>query len=181
MRRMLKHSESSESEKLVPKLSRNNGHGGARQGAGRPRKWSFFFVLTIGQACEVSWRDAVAIALEAEKDRLFKTESDMQSLWDSAQHVPVGRRRQWYNGNEGEMHRADIETELQALNGTPDNPDPPPRIIRFKAKPARGTRKRIIAEIAKQFDLPESVVDNLWQAYRRFERKLSNPRDSQET
>lgn len=156
-------------------------HGGARRGAGRPRKWSFADVLTVGQACEVAWRDAVANALEAEKVRLFRTESDIQSLWDAAQRVPVGRRRQWYDGDEGETHRADIETELHALNGIPDNPDPPPRITRIMARPQRGTRRRIIVEIAKQFGLPESAVDNLWQAYRRFERELSEPQDSAET
>lgn len=158
-----------------------NKHGGARPGSGRPLKWHFDHVLTIGQACEVEWRKAVAAAFEAEQVRLFRTESDIQSLWDAAQRVSVGQRRQWYEGDEGETHRADIETELHALNGTPDNPDPPPRITRIKARPPRGTRRRIIAEIAEQFGLSESAVDNLWQAYRRFERELSEPQDPAET
>ncbi|RVU06264.1 hypothetical protein EOE18_05365 [Novosphingobium umbonatum] len=156
-------------------------HGGARRGAGRPRKWRFDDVLKVGQACEVAWRDAVANAFEAEKVRFFRTESDIQSLWDAAQRVPVSQRLQWYDDDEGETHRADIETELHALNETPDNPDPPPRITRIMTRPPRGTRRRIIAEIAERFGLPESVVDNLWQAYRRFERELSESQDSGET
>ena len=156
-------------------------HGGARRGSGRPRKWRFADVLTVGQACEVAWRDAVAAALEAERDRLFRTESDIQSLWDAAQRIPVGHRQQWYDGDEGETHRADVETEIHELNGTPDDAVPPPRGIRLRTKPPRGTRKRIIAECAAQFDLSDSAVDNLWQAYRRFEGELSEAQDSAET
>jgi hypothetical protein len=53
-----------------------------------------------------------------------------------------------------------------------------PRVFKVPTKPPRGTRQRIIKEVAKEYDLAESVVDNLWKAYRRFEREL---RDSAET
>lgn len=155
---------------------RNSGHGGTRQGAGRPRKWSFDDVLTVGQACEVAWRGAVANAFEAAELKLFRMDSDIQSLWDTAQGVPVEQRKQWYASEKGKTHHADIKIELHALNGTPDDPDPPSRGIRITAKPPRGTRKRIIAETAKQFGLPDSAVDALWQEYRRFEREQQSYR-----
>lgn len=153
-------------------------HGGVRSGAGRPLKWDFEHILTVGLACEVKWRTAVKAAIGAKSDRHFSVESDIQSLWDVAQRVPVSNRRQWYDGEEGEIHRADIKTELHSLNGTPDEDGPPPRVISILAKPPRGTRKLIIAEIAEQFGLRESTVDNLWQAYRRFEREMAERQQS---
>ena len=162
----------------MPKPIRNSGHGGARRGAGRPPKWSFNDVLTVGQACEVAWGAAVANAFEAAEVKVFRSDSDIQSLWDGAQRVPVGQREQWYCSDAGKTHQADIKTELEWQNGTPDNPDPPTRGIRIEAKAPRGTRKRIIAECAKQYGLPDSAVDALWQEYRRFKREL---RDSAET
>ena len=126
----------------------------------------------------IVWRREAKTALEAQLDRLFSVDSDIQSLWDAAQRVPVANRRQWFEGDEGETHRADIETELHWLTGTNDEANPPPRLMNVTAKPKRGTRKGIIAEIARQFGMTESAVDNLWQAYRRFERELQ---DSAET
>lgn len=156
-------------------------HGGYRPGAGRPRKWTFDDILTVGQACEVAWREAKAFAFEAEKTRLFQKETDIQSLWDEAQRVPVRLRKGWHDSEDGEAHRADVETELHMLNGTPDSLDPPARRIRIVSRPPRGTRKRIIAEVARRFSMTESATDNLWQAYRRFERELREPQNSAES
>lgn len=149
-----------------------SGHGGARRGAGRPRKWCFEDVLTIGQACEVKWREAAKAAFESERERLFSEVSDIQSLWDAAQCVPVRERRRWLTSEKFEQHRADVETELHALHGTRDDLGAPRRGVHIAARPPRGTRKRIIGEVAEQFSLRESAVDSLWQEYRRFEREL---------
>lgn len=149
-------------------------HGGARRGAGRPRKWHLDDVLRIGQACECKWREAVNVAFDVEQEKLFRVNSDIADLWNAAQSVPISKRKAWLRSEAYDLHRDDIETELAAMNGT----SPSPRIVSIKAKPPRGTRKQIIKEVASQSNFAESVVDNLWQAYRRLEREL---RDSAET
>lgn len=148
------------------------GHGGKRPGAGRPRKWSFEVMLTVGQACENRWRYEVGRAYDAASAKLFGSDADLISLWEAVQEVPLGERRAWLAGEDGEMHRADVEVELDALTGS-DGPEVgQSRIVTISSKPRRGTRKHIIASVASQFALRKTVVDNLWQAYRRFE--LSN-------
>lgn len=147
-----------------------SGHGGKRPGAGRPRKWPFEVLLTVGQACENRWRDEVRRAFDAASAKLFGSDADLVSLWEAAQNVPMGERRAWLASEDGEMHRADVEVELDALAGSDGPEGGSSRIVAISSKPPRGTRKHIIASVASQFALQQTEVDNLWQAYRRFER-----------
>lgn len=161
-------------------------HGGARRGAGRPRKWIFDDVLTIGQACEVKWREASKRAVEA-RFAALANQDKIQALWEGVQAIPVPQRKAWLESEAYKDHSGDIESWLHARAGTPFNDvtanykGKAPRVVTLSTKPPKRTRQRIIAEIAKQFGLPDSAVDNLWQAYRRFERELLEPQDSAET
>lgn len=149
-------------------------HGGARPGSGRPRKWSFTHVLAIGQACEEKWRDASTEAFEARLAALPYA-GKIQALWDRAQAIPVPQRKAW---PKREDHSGDLESWLHAAAGTPFDYDKGkfggdvPRRVALSAKPPKGTRTRIIDEVATQNNLSTTTVDNLWQAYRRFESKL---------
>lgn len=147
-----------------------NGHGGKRPGAGRPKKWSFEVILRVGQACENKWRDEVARAFDAASAKMFGFDADLVALWEAVQKVPLGERRAWLAGADGEMHQADVEVELDVLTGRGEAKTEPSKVVSISSKPPRGTRKRIIASVAAQFSLREPEVDNLWQAYRRFER-----------
>ena len=160
-----------------------NRHGGARSGAGRPPKWSFDHVLTIGQACEVKWRDASKLAVEARFAALANQEK-IQALWEGVQAIPVPQRKAWLESEAYKDHSGDIESWLHARAGTPfddvtaNYEGKAPRVVTISTKPPKGTRQRIVGEVAMETGQSESVVDNLWQAYRRFEREL---RDSAET
>jgi len=161
----------------VPKLSKNSGHGGARSGAGRPRKHDFWEMLTIGQDCETRWRGESKLAIEAGLSRLSHADN-IRTLQEGAQAIPVSQRKAWLAGDGYDDHRGDIEAFLHDRAGTPFSDESgnylgaAPRLVTVSAKPPRGTRKRIISEVATFSGLSESAVDNLWQAYRRFEREL---------
>ena len=165
-----------------------NGHGGKRKGAGRPRKWSFDDVLRVGQACEVQWRKAQAVAYDAARDELFRERTELSTVWKQAKQVPAQDRGVWRTSEAGQQHSADVDTELESLQtyhvGKPSAAiasdegerdavigaaEVPTRLVEIPNKPRRGTRRKIIADVAERTGLSPSQVDNLWQAYRRFE------------
>lgn len=160
-----------------------NKHGGTRSGAGRPLKWNFYDVLTIGQACESKWREASNEALKARRAALAHADL-IQSLQNGVQTIPVPQRKAWLESEAYAEHRADLEAWLHARAGTPFDDETAnyagdaPRRVTVSTKPPRGTRQRIICQVAKENELTESAVDNLWQLYRRFEKEL---RESAET
>lgn len=170
----------------MPKPTRNNNHGGARIGAGRPRKYGFEAIVKIGQACEARWRDESKLALETRISRLPHADS-INALHEGVQAIPVTQRRAWLESENYADHVGDLEAWLHDRAGTPFSDETEhyqgsaPRLITVSTKPPRGARVRIIAEIAKQSKLPEGTVDNLWQAYRRFEREPLEPQDSNES
>lgn len=152
-----------------------NGHGGARRGAGRPIKWGIDCVLSVGQACEESWCQSLALHTKSALERRSIIESELQYFWSEANRIPVRLRRQWIESYKGQIHRDDFKKELLMLSDMPSTgveEGVELGVHRVVAKPPKGTRKRIVAEVAKQFDLPEKTVDNLWQAYRRFEKEV---------
>ena len=146
-------------------------HGGKRAGAGRKLKWSFDDVLAVGQMCEGRWREAEAAAVIKSKAVKFSEQSDITSLHNSASSVPKAERSAWRMSEEGETHNADMEVEIEFLNeailGVPSQN----RVFSVLNRPPRGTRKAILEEAAAKFCITVQQVDNLWQAYRRFERK----------
>ena len=154
-------------------------HGGARKGAGRPRKWDFDTAMEIGQACENRWREASDTALQ-DRQAALPHDADIRALQKQAQLIPLARRRAWLASPQYEDHLGDFVSWLHSRAGTQPDEDapPPPQMFRLSATPPRGARKRIIKEVAVEFELPENSVDNLWQKYRRFEQQI---RKSKET
>lgn len=163
-----------------------NKHGGARSGAGRPLRWNFDHVLTIGQACEVKWREASKRAGEA-RFAALANQDEIQALWKGVQDIPLPQRKAWLESEAYKDHSGDIESWLHERAGTPfddvtaNYEGKAPRVVTISTKPPRGTRQRIVGEVAMNTGLPESAVDNLWQAYRRFERELMEPQYSAES
>ena len=179
-----------------------NKHGGARRGAGRPRKWSLWVVVGVGQACQAKWYTACSDALEARRATLPYAEK-IRTLHKNAQSIPVKDRKDWLGiadeerrkdllrnaddearkdelENAYEAHRGDFESWLHAWAGTPFNEEAgtyqgeAPRGYSVSDKPPKGTRLRIIKEVAMESGLNETEVDNLWQAYRRLEREIQD-------
>lgn len=152
--------------------------GGSRAGAGRPPVRTWMEGFEIGQACEVLWREASNAAFEERKRQVFSFRTSIQSLWDSAKAIPLSRRKAWLE-SEGykEDHVGDLETWLHKLAGTPFDdvtgtyPGPAPRGLTISVRPPKGTRGRIIAQVAAQFDISSDTANRLWKAYRRFERE----------
>lgn len=134
-------------------------------------------MLTIGQACEVKWRQATDQALDSRLASLPYAD-EIQALWKGMDTIPVSQRKAWLESDAYEDYSADIEAFLHARAGTPFDEElakyegKAPRVVTVSKKPPKGTRRRIIGEVAAQYGLAESVVDNLWQAYRRLEREL---------
>lgn len=143
-----------------------NGHGGKRKGAGRPRKWSFDDVLRIGQACENRYREAKKLVLDKAKQEFFAEKSDLNQAWRDVNRVPINLRSAWHRTPDAESHAFDVEVEVGSLDS---GNSPPSRIVTLSTRPPKGTRKRIIKEVAVLYGLTCNQVDNLWQAYRRFE------------
>ncbi len=152
-----------------------NRHGGARSGAGRRRKWTFDHVLSIGQACEIKWREASQKAVQARLAALPNA-NEIAALLDGVAKIPPSDRKRWLKDGYDD-HVGDLEGWLHERAGTKFDErtatfeGEAPRVVTVSTKPARGSRKRIIQEVAVEFAITESAVDNLWQAYRRFERE----------
>jgi hypothetical protein len=166
-------------------------HGGARKGAGRPRKWHFDDIVRIGQACEARWREASNEARQSRRESLPHADK-VRARLEAAKAIPLAERTGWLRSEAGEDHSGELEAWLHeaaghSLTGTfevegeaygGDYEGNAPRGITISTKPPRGTRMRIIEEVARRFGLLESAVNNLWQQYRRFERETSQPQDS---
>lgn len=156
-----------------------SGHGGTRTGAGRPKKWAFVVALKIGQACERKWGMACETALAA-RSAALPYAGELTALHIAAQAIPVAQRKAWLAGDGYGDHSGDIKAFLHARVGTPFNQvtgeydGEAPRCFTISTKPPRGTRQRILGEVAAESGLSESTVDNLWQQYRRFEQDCRN-------
>jgi hypothetical protein len=169
-------------------------HGGARRGAGRPRKYDFWQMVGIGQACEMRWRVASKVVMDARLAAL-PLAKEIRRRQECVNAIPVPERKTWLASPDYEDHSAEIESLLHKRAGNHviggveveeetyggDYEGGAPRVMHISTRPPRGTRKQIVAEISEQFDLPESTIDNLWQEYRRFERELAESQDSAET
>ena len=152
-----------------------NSHGGKRSGAGRPRKWDFWFVMEVGQDCETLHRQAQDAALRMRRDKLIG-DTELEATWSKVNSIPVPQRRQWLQSKgddeleEGyEQHQADINEEIKAMNKKRGDKVTTSRLVGLQNTPPKGTRSQIIAKVAKKFALSPKQVDNIWQAYRRFE------------
>lgn len=149
--------------------------GGKREGAGRPPKRGWWDELVIGQTCEVLWREAVKEAFGERKKRKFSEESELQTLWDSFKAIPVSQRSAWLRSEGYEDHKGDVEAWLHKLGATDFNEatgsykGKAPRGITLSTKPPKGTRARIIAEVAHRYGISTDTANRLWKAYRRFE------------
>ena len=108
--------------------------------------------------------------LDRAKDHAFNADSELKHLWRTPARIPVSKRRGFLKSDLYSHHQENIEAELKFLAGNIFSDNSPPHIIRIRCKPPRGTRKKIIAQIADEHGLKLNQVDNLWQAYRRFER-----------
>lgn len=166
-------------------------HGGARSGAGRPVKYDVWTMVEIGQACETKWRKESKQAVERRFSNLPHADK-VRALQEAANAIPLAERTAWLRSEAYEDHSSELEAWLHkaaghSLTGTfevegeaygGDYEGNAPRLITISTKPPRGTRMRIIEEVARRFGLLESAVNNLWQQYRRFERETSKPQDS---
>ena len=150
-----------------------NNHGGARRGAGRPRKWDFDVIVRIGQACEGRQRDAIQKAVNAVLAKRYNEDSDLAAQWAKAKIIPVPDRGKWLDSDDAEMYIFDVKVELLALDNTEDVTMPPVRVIPIRTRLPHGEREQIIAAVANEFMLSEPQVDKLWQRYRKIETEFS--------
>ena len=153
-------------------MANSKKHGGKRKGAGRKPKWDPLFKLRVGQDCESLFRQEEELAKKKAIDEHFSTETDIKNVWDKVHKIPIPQRSHWLKSEGSEQHISDIEEELETLRAVSANISPASRLLKVPTKPPRGSRLRIISEIAEKYSLSAKQVDNLWQEYRRFERSL---------
>jgi len=152
--------------------------GGKREGAGRPLARSWWDAFVIGQTCEVLWRQASQETVAALKSVKFQEESRLHELWDRVAAIPVAERKAWLRSEAYNDHRGDVEAWLHQFTGTRfdeasgNYESEARRWLHFPTKPRKGTRPRIIAEVAQRYGLSSATVDRLWKAYRRLESEL---------
>ena len=152
-------------------MNKTSKPGGERPGAGRKPKWDFWFKFKIGQECEILFRDAAKRRLADEEQKLLSERSNLSQELNRAQAVDVGNRSEWLQEEDGgDQYLYDIEGEIEQLNKSCKNENLENRLFFLPARPMRGTRKAIIKQIAAKYSLTKNQVDNLWQAYRRFEK-----------
>ena len=145
--------------------------GGKRPGAGRKRKWDFWFRIQIGQDCENLYRKAIETKFAEEQRTLLTKQSRLSKEFPRAQNVEVELRSAWLEQEDGgDQYLWDVAGEIEQLNVIYKNPNLENRVFSLPVRPIRGTRKAIIEQIAIKYTLTENQVDNLWQAYRRFEK-----------
>ena len=145
--------------------------GGRRPGAGRKRKWDFWFRLQIGQDCENLYRKAIEKKFAEEQLTLLTKQSRLSKEFPRAQNVEVELRSAWLEQEDGgDQYLWDVAGEIEQLNVIYKNPNLENRVFSLPVRPIRGTRKAIIEQIAIKYTLTKNQVDNLWQAYRRFKK-----------
>ena len=147
--------------------------GGRRPGAGRKRKWDFWFRLQIGQDCENLYRKAIEKKFAEEQRTLLTKHSRLSIEFQRAQDVEVELRSEWLEQEDGgDQYLWDVVGEIEQLNIIYKNQDLENRVFSLPVRPRRGTRKAIIKQIAAKYSPTANQVDNLWQAYRRFEKSM---------
>ena len=152
-------------------MTKADKRGGRRPGAGRKRKWDFWFRLQIGQDCENLYRKAIEKKFAEEQLTLLTKQSRLSKEFPRAQNVEVELRSAWLEQEDGgDQYLWDVAGEIEQLNVIYKNPNLENRVFSLPVRPIRGTRKAIIEQIAIKYTLTENQVDNLWQAYRRFEK-----------
>ena len=148
-------------------------HGGRRQGSGRKQKWSFSDMLKIGQVCEEMHQAAKDLAFNKRLDELTKDQSELRTVWGYAASMPVSERKAWRASEAGERHVDDVKNELISLNAERSGEETTNAVFSVSNQPAKGTRKRIIEDVASEFRLKPKQVDNIWQEYRRTVKRMN--------
>jgi hypothetical protein len=136
-------------------------------------------MIDVGQACAARSREASQAAVNRRLAQLPHVR-DVQNFWDQAHAIPMAHREAWLHSESYTDYEADLESWLHKRAGnvvddrTGEYNRPAPRLVSIQTKPPKGTRKRILVEIAARYSLTEKQVDNLWQEYCRFQRSLSD-------
>ena len=146
-------------------------HGGKRAGAGRKTKWTLEYVLEVGLACEKLWRAEQQAAFERRKDNALSNTLDIGQHYKNIQAIPVNKRAAWLETEAADIYFYDFEAEIEQLNDPRSPANPENRVFSFSNRPPPGTRALIIEKMSIDFGLKPKQVDNIWQQYRRFERK----------
>lgn len=158
-------------------------HGGRRAGAGRKVRFDFFFMLEVGAACEERLLEAQNSVKANSRQYMYNEVSDLQSIWNKSNQIPVSKRPAWLESDAYADHQADIDEERSLIRTEVAKvsrktrraaKNAPSRSEKGVDQPTkipvpRGTRRRILREIAATYKLTENQVDNLWQQKRRFE------------
>jgi len=109
-------------------------------------------------------------------DNLIGTDgAELASHFQKANAVKLENRHEWLaNEGGGAAHRFDFDIEIDTLNKKIRGEASDNRCFTIEAKPPKGTRTRIISEVATANDLQPKQVDNIWQAYRRAIKSMSD-------
>lgn len=173
-------------------------HGGARTGAGRPKKLDFIQRLWIGSRCEELFVKELKSKLKKliESDELFE---DYHTRVERLYAIPLDKRPAYLRSEAMDAHRDEVNIETrQAIardlkrDGQTDeairieNGNEPLGIVvfRYQASKPQGCRQKIIAQVLNESQqrypevgLARRTIDKCWKEARAFERELRSESD----
>lgn len=160
------------------------GHGGARKGAGRPRKFDCAYKWKVGKRCEALFEEVKNNILAENLRFLTEEASELKRYWDAAKKVDPKDRKVWRQSEEAQAYFEAVAIERAALLA---EYEPPPKsldgglypptggaLISLPNKPPKGTRAKIIKQVAAEFSIETQQVDKMWQWVRKLERETDS-------
>ena len=153
-------------------MTRNNGHGGKRKGAGRKPNLTLYQEIVIGQTCERLLESAALRAFNRRKRNLFEHQTELSYHWKSVNKLNLDKRDELIRSELLQYYEDNIEAELKLFQPYTAMDKKDPRLLRISKRPPKGTRCKVIARASKIFKLKPSQIDNVWQKYRRLAKSI---------
>ena len=148
------------------------GRGGARRGAGRPANHDIWQKIEIALTCEALSTEAAKVAVSQRLQKLRHAD-EIESLQIRINQIPIAQRAAFLISENYSDHVGDLESWLLKRQGSSFDDETGTynqtarRDVSVSSKPPKGTRRRVLTQVAVQFGIPESTVDRYWKAHRR--------------
>lgn len=160
--------------------------GGAGKGQGRKPRLAEWDRLAVGIRCRQLWTEAWQKNREVAVSHQIR--HDVESLWKTAQEIPVNRRPSWTRSEAFEDHQAEVRIAIHKARGVPPIPDDihhpeyakieavyesePNRLV--KVRRPKGVWRGIFEKVAQEFGVSQRMVERCWKEYRALEREMGD-------
>ena len=94
-------------------MTKGNGHGGKRRGAGRKPNLTFYQEVIIGQTFEHLLASAALRAINRRKLNLIEHQTELSYHWKRVNNLTLEKRKELANSDLLQFHKENIEAELK--------------------------------------------------------------------